>query len=209
MADHEAPAVQQTHIPAAKPPNLGPRAKAGGPAPKASSWAEESAAELTAAGWESAGTDERGNSTWLDPRGAGQKRGENVRLTLPAKGGGVEVFEQCHIPPASWAYSTEDALLIQRQREGGGEASVIDRLNALGTRYDIVNDTLTKLLKGLERIVARQVPEKPDNVRRELAETKTQIIDMLGFGRQALEKARPVDGREGGATEKAKDKAKG
>jgi hypothetical protein len=85
-------------------------------------WQDERHTYLKERGWVLLGTNDRGNSIWADPKGADQSKAtlkEAVRL--PVKDGGEEIIRQWVWPPTQWNWATEDALMIQKQREWAGE----------------------------------------------------------------------------------------
>lgn len=75
---------------------------------------------LQEADWQQTGYDQRGNSLWSDPAGAGSKVGvAKASVTLPAKDGAEpSTISQVVVPPAGWSHPVFEAVQIQRSRDG-------------------------------------------------------------------------------------------
>jgi uncharacterized small protein (DUF1192 family) len=104
---------------------------------------------LLDSGWEKAGTDEYGRTTWRDPLvPEGRKPTKTHKVVLPVQGGGTEVVYQWEGPPVPWDYDTTSALSIQNSRVRSGR-SLEDRI-----RHH--RDELVRLAAELEARAARR-----------------------------------------------------
>lgn len=136
---------------------------------------------------------------WQDPHGEGSKRVEKngVTLRLPQQtsdtGEKERTIHQSLAPAASWKLTTSQALRVikQRKAEGGDPETPILRLEALGKRYDALCDLYERLAQELDPLLRRPVPEKRENLAREVGDLKTAVAAALHHARQRWETAQP------------------
>lgn len=81
------------------------------------SWLEQEEDHLLTNGWIKLGIDGRGVGIWDDPLATGAKPAQTEIVRLPVQGGGEEIIRQWVGPVIQWTRVTEDAYIVQRQRE--------------------------------------------------------------------------------------------
>ena len=113
---------KQLVTPVPTPPPA-PQRAAGEPAPPKApapppsvDWMEQASTFLTSKGWTQVGVNEMGQGIWHDPR-TREKPEVRVATTVPTSGGGYEEVRQLHVPCSPWDYTTEAALVIQKNRD--------------------------------------------------------------------------------------------
>lgn len=147
---------------------------------------------LTSNGWEITGDyDYTGKHFWHDPEGAGPKTATpGPIIRLPQRGGGFETHQQMQVPPAAWRHPHDKAVAIQqvRDKSKGKHISLQDRHNRLGKVLDETNHEIQLLFSEIDRLVKRQIPEKPDNIHAELMNTKRTLFAALAGCREKLTK---------------------
>jgi hypothetical protein len=89
-------------------------------------WLAQAEEYLSRTGWQKLGVNERGLAVWQDPQGAQDPRGQKQpTVKLPIVGGGEEQIYQCVLPPATWTYTTDDAMQVQRGRDRAGQPAIV------------------------------------------------------------------------------------
>lgn len=84
-------------------------------------WLSQQEDYLLSRGWKNVGLNERGVGVWKDPNSSDGKPEHKEAVVLPVAGGGKEVVKQWYMPPAEWYFVTEEAVMLQRQRDEKGE----------------------------------------------------------------------------------------
>ena len=153
---------------------------------------------LAAAGWEWEGDRTKwGEKIWRSPVAAGSKRSSTVSVELPNPkgddGGKPVVVTQTVGPPSSWTYPTSKALVVQREMEAdGAPVSPLQRLDALGARYDTLCRDCERLATQLEVLRGQVLPEKAEALRNELLKARNVALTAAAGLRDAVKA--PVPG---------------
>lgn len=185
LADHRPEPVRNELgqvIASAEPRSGRPAAPFAVQPPIQDEWTKQASEYLTANGWELVGHANSGTGIWRDPASAGDHRGTRVQVgTLPKPNapGSTEPLVQMVVPVQRWDRTTDEALQLQRMRDAftklDNDISPLERIDRLTAKNTATIDTVNKLAHSLEASLKRPIPEKPENVRVELARLRREV----------------------------------
>lgn len=163
---------------------------------------------LAAAGWECVGENWRGQKIWKDPVGAGPRAAKPVTSPIFGedgkqahdKEGKALTVTQMSGPPCQWNSVTENAFvtLMQRQQASGeAQLSPLEMLNEQGKRIDAFMRAAHQLELKLVAVSKRPVPEKPDNMRKEILDLRNLFAKAIAEFKASVNDCRTSDESSG------------